>query len=267
MTQYYERSAWTSTARPVGDLVRMSPAQVRGVAVHYTGSATPLGPRATLQLSARRLEDERAFHTKGRGWSDIAYGVAVDVEGRVFDCRGLEYRSAANGNATVNQQYGAVTWLIGVGDQPSAAMVNAFRDWRRTRWLARFPQATAVVGHRDLYSTECPGDPAYALVRSGALTSGGTVPLTDAEIDAIATRTRDKILAVTYGNQPDGRPFTLGLLWGELRVNAIKAATGVDIEALAAAIVAKLPPGSAGAVDTGALAAAVADELSLRLRS
>jgi len=268
VTEYYERSAWTSVSRPVSKLVPMSKSVVRGVAVHYTGSSQPLGSTASLALSARRLEDERAFHTGappgGRGWSDIAYQAAIDVEGRVFDCRGIAYRSAANGDATVNQQYGAVTWLIGVGDTPTAAMVNAFREWRTSRWLAMYPNATAVVGHRDLYQTECPGDPAYALVRSGVLTQGGSVALTDAEIEAIAIRTRDKILAVTYGNQPNGQPFTLALLLGEVRVNALKAATGVDVNALAAAIVAKLPPGNA---DPKAIATAVADELSLRLRS
>jgi hypothetical protein len=243
----------------------MTPAQVRGVAVHYTGSTSPLGPTATLQLTARRLEDERVFHTQGRGWSDIAYSAAIDQAGRVFDCRGIAYRSAANGSVTVNQQYGAITWLIGVGDRPSAAMIQAFRDWYHSHWLVRYPHATAVVGHRDLYSTDCPGDPAYALVRSGALTVGDDVPLTDAEINAIADRARDKLLAVTYGNGADGRPFTLAMLWGEVRVNAIKAATGVDVNALASAIVAKLPAGNG--IDPQALATAVADELAGRLKA
>jgi hypothetical protein len=240
----------------------MTPSQVRGVAIHYTGSTTPLGRAASLRLSARRLEDERVFHTQVRGWADLTYQLAIDVEGRVFDGRGIRFRSAANGNTTANQHYGAVIWLLGVGDEPTAAMVDAFRDWRRTRWLAMYPQATAVVGHRDLYSTSCPGAPAHALIRSRTLTTGGTVPLTDAEIDAIATRTRDKLLAVTYGNQPDGGPFTLGMLWGEVRVNAMKAATGIDIEALAAAIAARLPPGT---VDPHQLATAVAEELTAHL--
>ncbi|HEY6797729.1 MAG TPA: peptidoglycan recognition family protein [Kineosporiaceae bacterium] len=264
MTMYYERSVWTSAPRPVDRLVPLDEASVRGVAVHFTGSSSPLGPTASLQGSAHRLEEVRTFHAQVRGWSDIAYQCAVDVDGRVFDCRGIGYRPAANGNARVNEQYGAVTWLLGAGDQPTTTMVEAFRDWRRTRWLARYPHATGVVGHRDLYPTECPGEPTYALIRSGVLTAGGTVPLTDAEIDAIATRTRDKILGVTYGQQEDGRPFTLGMLWGEVRVHAMKAATGIDLDALASAIVAKLP---AGAVDPQRLAAAVADELAMRLNA
>jgi hypothetical protein len=270
--EYFQRSAWTSTPRPASKLAAMVPWEVEGVALHYTGSTKPLGQTASLALSARRLEGERRFHVnpppKGRGWSDIAYNVAIDVEGRVFDARGIAYRSAANGNAAVNRRYGAVTWLIGVGDKPTPAMVNAFREWRQTYWLAQYPHAAAVVGHRDLYATECPGDPAYALVRSGDLTTGVDVPLTDAEIDAIATRTRDKILAVTYGSSSDGKPFTLAMLLGEVRVNAIKAATitatGVDVDELATAIAAQLPPGQ---VDPKIIASAVAEELAARLRA
>jgi N-acetylmuramoyl-L-alanine amidase len=263
VTRYYERSAWTSAPRPVERLVALSPAQVRGLAVHCTGSATLLGPQASLQGSARRLEGDRAFHTGTRGWSDIACTAAIDAEGRVFDCRGTHHRPAANGSTTGNHQYGAVLWLLGTDERPTVAMVEAFRDWRRTRWLTRYPHATAVIGHRDLYATTCPGAETYALIRSGSLTEGGTVPLTDAEIDAIATRTRDKLLAVTYGNQADGTPFTLGMLWGEVRMNALRAATGVDIEALASAIVAKLPAGSAS---PQLIAGAVADELAARLK-
>jgi hypothetical protein len=266
--QYYQRSAWTDVQRPVDKLVPLTSSEVLGVAVHYTGSSRPLGQTATLALSVRRLEDERAFHTgpppSGRGWSDIAYNVAIDVEGRVFDARGIAYRSAANGDATVNRKYGAVTWLIGVGDTPTPVMVNAFTQWRQEYWLGRYPHATKVVGHRDLYATECPGDPAYALVRSGKLTPGVDVPLTDAEIDAIATRARDKLLAVTYGTDNAGKPFTLAMLLGEVRINALKAATGVDVNALASAVVAKLPPGQA---DPHAIAVAVADELATRLKA
>jgi hypothetical protein len=267
--QYYQRSAWTDVRRPVDELVPLTASELAGVAIHYTGSTRPSGQTATFALSVRRLEDERAFHTapppKGRGWSDIAYNVAIDVEGRVFDARGIAYRSAANGDATVNRRYGAVIWLIGVGDRPTKAMIEAFKDWRQEYWLARYPHAASVVGHRDLYATECPGGPAYALIRSGELATGGDVPLTDAEIDAIATRARDKLLAVTYGTGTDGKPFTLAMLLGEVRVNAIKASTGVDINALASAIVAKLP--RAGQADPSAIATAVADELSSRLRS
>jgi hypothetical protein len=249
----------------------MNGSEVEGIAIHYAASEEPFGPVATLATTVRRLEEERRLHTTpqpdGPGYVDIAYQVAMDVDGRVFDCRGIGFRSDSNGNEADNHEYGAVTWILGIGDRPTAALVNAFRLWRQEHWLPRYPRATKIVGHRDLCPTECPGDSTYALIRSGALTKGVDVPLTDAEIDAIATRTRDKILAVTYGSQPDGQPFTLAMLWGEVRVNAIKAATGIDIDALASSIVSKLPPGQGGHIDPQTIAVAVADELSSRLRS
>jgi hypothetical protein len=171
-TTYYPRSAWTNHARPTGGLVPLAASAVKGVAVHYTGDPR-LGQTATLAQTCARLEGERRFHTdappQGRGWTDIAYGIAIDQGGRVFDCRGAFYRSAANGSVSTNSAYGAVTFLLGVADTPTPAMVEAFRDWRTAFWLDKFPKATAVVGHRDLYSTSCPGDPAYRLIKNGTL--------------------------------------------------------------------------------------------------
>lgn len=115
----------------------------------------------------------------------------------------------------------------------------------------------------------CPGhvrsaQRAEIITRARALRSAD-VALTDAEITAIATRTRDLILAVSWGTKPDGTtPYVLGDLLGEVRINAAKAARGVvDVNALAAAITAQIPTGASP--DVKAIASAVADELSTRL--
>jgi hypothetical protein len=169
VVEYFARSAWTSTPRPINDLVALDAGELRGIAVHYTGSATPLGDSPTLAETVHRLEQERVEHVEGRGWSDIAYLAAIDQAGRVFDCRGIAYRSAANGDQAVNRSHGAVTILLGVGDQPTAAALAAFRDWYQRIWLNYWPKAGRIVGHRDLHSTSCPGDPLYALIKAGTL--------------------------------------------------------------------------------------------------
>jgi hypothetical protein len=141
--------------------------------VHWTGGPG-LGRTATLAQSAARLEEYRRLHTGlqpvGRGWKDIAYNVAFDVEGRVFDARGVEHMSAANGNQTVNASHGAALFLLGSGDPPSPAMLDAFAAWRWDVWLRAWPDARGVVGHRDLTSTDCPGPAVHQLVRAGRLT-------------------------------------------------------------------------------------------------
>ena len=167
------RQAWTSVPRPVDDLVPLVSGEVKGVAVHWPGETGTFGDTPTLAQSCARLENERRFHTgtppAGRGWNDLAYSAACDQAGRVFDCRGIDWRCAANGNPGVNRAYAAFTFLVGTRDTVTPAAVEAFRTWRHRVWLPRWPHATAVVGHRDLFATSCPGDGLHRLVHSGAL--------------------------------------------------------------------------------------------------
>lgn len=169
MVQYVPRPGWTHTARP-DKLARLVGAELAGVAVHYEGGPG-LGSSCTLAQSVQRLEQIRVSHTApppaGKGWQDIAYTACTDQAGRVFDLRGIEHRSAANGDQRVNRSHGAFLFLIGVGDVPTLAAVEAFTTWRRDVWLKRWPHAGAVVGHRDLHATECPGGALYRLVKAG----------------------------------------------------------------------------------------------------
>lgn len=175
MVSFFDRSVWTSTPRPVRALVDLDAKILVGLAIHYTGSASPLGSTATLAQSINRLEAERRDHTTAsksdpsKPWADIAYQAAISQSGDIFDCRGITYQSAANGSQESNRKYGAVTFLIGVGDVPSLRAVNAFQAWYRSVWLHRWPRATRIVGHRDLYQTACPGDPLCSLIRTNAL--------------------------------------------------------------------------------------------------
>jgi hypothetical protein len=173
--------------------------ELRGVAVHYTGAGR-LGALCTAVQSAQRLETERVFHTgpepKGRGWSDIAYNYAIDQAGRVFELRGMQHRSAANGDEAVNRTHGAVLFLVGALDVPSLAAIEALTQWRRTLWLKAWPAATAVVGHHDLHATECPGTALSALVKAGRWNPPeDSMALSDDDVDRIAERVVDRLLA------------------------------------------------------------------------
>lgn len=214
------RSAWSSTPRPIG-LTPLDPAAVKGLAVHWPGAETGTwGPAPTLAESAARLEAERAYHVTGKGWSDVAYSAAVDLAGRMFDCRGLAWRPASNGNQTLNAQYPSVTVLMGPGDAVTPQAVAALRAVRAFH-LARYPHATAVVGHRDLWSTDCPGPGLYQVVRSGILTSApleADVPLDQADMKAIETLLARVIPGLVWGSTwPAGHDPESG---GEVRESA-----------------------------------------------
>lgn len=180
MTTYLQRSDWTKHG-PAHALVQLNPAIVKGFAVHWPGTTAPIGAASATSI-ARRLESYRVMHTSPggigtvNGGSDIAYQIAIDQEGRVWPLRGVIWKSGANGSAEANSAYGAVLLLLGPGEEPSRQMIQATQDYREDVWLRHFPKATKVVGHRDLYGTDCPGPAAYALVESGLFTHLPSTP-------------------------------------------------------------------------------------------
>lgn len=171
MTLYLRRSDWTSHG-PAHALVQLNPALVRGFALHWPGTTEPIGHASAASI-ARRLESYRVMHTSPggigtvNGGSDIAYQQAVDQEGRVWPLRGAIWKSGANGSGDANSTYGAVLLLLGPGEEPSRQMIQAVQDYREDVWLRHFPKAAQVVGHRDLYKSDCPGPQVYALIKSG----------------------------------------------------------------------------------------------------
>jgi len=113
--------------------------------------------------------------------------VGIDWAGRCWELRGVDVRTAANGSTESNRDYTAALWILGIGEQPTEAQIQAFRDWRSSRLLAAHHQAAAVKTHNDVRPspTECPGPAVTALVRSGTLLRPGG-PTTD-WFDDVAT--------------------------------------------------------------------------------
>lgn len=197
MVTYYGRSAWTS-AGPVRPLTPLTGIGLRGVAIHWPGSLTPYGLEPTAAQTFARLRGVRSFHTAvpptGRGWSDIAYQIAIDRAGRVVDLRGIRYRSAANGNQSLNMSWGAVLFMLGPGESPGGQMLAAFADWWVTRWLPQWPHATTITGHGLINDeTDCPGPILHRLITTGQIPTAtipgddmGPVELSTTAVKAVA---------------------------------------------------------------------------------
>ena len=179
MVEYLPRSAWGAAPVDGSGSAPLDPDQVRGVALHWPGTESHT-PIASYEAVASALRGWQEYHQNGRGWSDIAYQVAVDQTGRAWTLRGFTTRSAANGDATMNAQYGAILLVLVQGEAPSAAMKATTRevvaDFRR-----RYPEGTAVKAHADVRPepTDCPGPAATAALRRGEFTpsvppAGGT---------------------------------------------------------------------------------------------
>ena len=186
---------------------------------------------------------------------------AVDQAGRVWDCRGIHWMSAANGDRAVNLRWAAVTCLINAGDVPTPAMIQALRDWRRDVWLHAYPHATKVVGHGDLHPTECPGSRLRALVHAGAFTAAGPpdpeddMPLTPDDLNAIARAVWRHPYDTAGKDLAEDRLFAAARAAGAAATRPLPVPPTAD--AVAAAVVARLGAGQGGQLTVDDVKAAV----------
>jgi hypothetical protein len=203
MVTYLPRSAWGARASRGGTALVAS--QVIGIAVHWPGMAKPINATGDAGKArvASALRGWQNYHMDVRGWSDIAYQIAVDQAGRAWTLRGLNIRSGANGDATVNRQYGAILLVLAPGEQPSDAMEATTRgviaDFRK-----RFANGTAIKPHSAVREegTDCPGPAARAAIARGDFTPRST-PLPQEDDDMKLT---DVIPGLTDDN---GNPVTV----------------------------------------------------------
>lgn len=147
-------------ARPPKSL----PTSVRMVntTVHYTGApaAHPFPwPHSRCAGMVRSIQDD---HMDRNGWSDVAYSMLVCVHGTVYEGRGRNVRTAANGDLS-NATDHAICYLGGDDDPLTGASMEAIND--AAEWLGT--ANGEWTGHRDHVSTSCPGEVVYAWVRAG----------------------------------------------------------------------------------------------------
>ena len=160
------------------------PSQVKNTAHHYPGMASPINAVGDAGLARVKsaLRGWQAYHMDTRGWSDIAYCVAVDQVGRAYTLRGINIRSAANGGTQVNLEYGAILLILGNNEAPSAAMQATARavmqDYRvRFAAIPRRPTWHGAIrpgGTASDPSTDCPGDLTIAAIKAGKFDAAST---------------------------------------------------------------------------------------------
>jgi hypothetical protein len=163
--------------------------------VHHTAGANGY----SRVQSAAIVRAIQVYHVKGNGWDDVGYNFLVDKYGQVFEGRA----GGADRNVIGAHAQGFNTGSTGVallgsyqGARPTAAAEASLAKliaWRLDvahvdplstfNWLSsgnpRFPSGVpvflrAIVGHRDVGFTDCPGSAVYArfgpLVQSVART-------------------------------------------------------------------------------------------------
>ncbi|MFJ9771251.1 GH25 family lysozyme [Kitasatospora sp. NPDC101157] len=159
------RDQWGAVA-PSGAYTPMTNAA--GVKIHYLGSAYTFGDHSTCAAYIRRIQ---ASHMADpvQHWVDIAYNELVCEHGYRFEGRGHAVRSGANGNQTLNAQHYAICALLGStgSTTPTDAQLQGLRDAIED-YQHNAAAGSEIKGHRDGYSTDCPGGPLYTWVQAGA---------------------------------------------------------------------------------------------------
>ncbi|MGH7376858.1 MAG: peptidoglycan recognition protein family protein [Candidatus Methylomirabilales bacterium] len=149
---------------------------VRGVALHYSGSASD--EQADHANCAGRVRGIQRYHMDTRGWADVAYNFLACLHGTVFEGRGFGHRSAAQGTNDGNAHYLAVCFLgndsAGRDDVTDAgrAALRYVVDQVRDDYLG----AREVRPHSSFHATACPGDELRAWIAQGMPASAQPSP-------------------------------------------------------------------------------------------
>jgi hypothetical protein len=155
------RSAWAREAvkgnnNPMGKVLRLT--------VHHTGEHAGLVGLPDVEVIQRIEHYHRSPKPSGRGWACIGYHYLVGKDGRVYEGRPAQYQGAHVSGANENNLGISV-----IGDfmnrLPSPAQLAALTAFVADMQRKYQVPARCVHGHRDLGSSECPGDRLYAWLR------------------------------------------------------------------------------------------------------
>jgi hypothetical protein len=142
---------------------------------HWDGGS-PLG-LADKSHSAclARVKADQTFHMgPSRGWSDIGYNTLCCPHGRLIEGRGVLTVGAqcpGYNRSGIGSQL-----MVGGSDKLPAAMLNRQRRFYDDLKQLR-NETTRKMGHRDGYSTSCPGDEIEAWVKNGMPMLGPASPI------------------------------------------------------------------------------------------
>ncbi|GAA3243388.1 hypothetical protein [Actinocorallia longicatena] len=143
-------------------------ASTRGVKVHYTGGKIDVRTEDDHGRCAPIVRQIQNLHMDDNGWNDIGYSFVACPHRYVFEGRGLHRLPSANG-AGLNSGHYAVLGLVGNSGLtvPTDDMLHGIRD-AIDHVRSEGAAGTEIKGHRDGYSTDCPGPKLYAWVKAGA---------------------------------------------------------------------------------------------------
>ena len=152
------RAAWL----PAGEQFNapgLRPSSITEIVVHYIGTA-----RAPRDSKVWMLNEHRRTMSRENPYA-FMYNSHVGHNGETWEGRGTQFRNAANGAGTNPH-----TWSIvfGVDGQAEASGAQIAGARRLILGLYDFlGREVPIIAHRDIGSTQCPGEGITAQIRAG----------------------------------------------------------------------------------------------------
>ncbi|MFF9646239.1 peptidoglycan recognition protein family protein [Kitasatospora aureofaciens] len=202
MVTIISRSEWGAQPPKKIDQLPFTPWK-GGVVIHHEGAGNvSVDPHDKCAALVRKIQDDSMNYDiigdievvagkKEPEYDDIPYNFLVCKHGGIYEGRGADRRSAANGTEVpgANSDYYAVMGLLGADDNVTPAMVTGIIDLCSYLQIKK-GAGTRIVGHRDVRTshTDCPGK-LYPYVQRDEFTVGaGTGAGPDSDTLHIYTR-------------------------------------------------------------------------------
>lgn len=193
---------------------------IDGLAVHYTAAeADRVDDPNDCPARVRGIQ---RYHMDTNGWADIAYSWLVCRHGTIYEGRGWNVRTAANGTNAGNDHYLAVCFLGGdrdgrddVTDPGRQAIAWLWAEIRR-----RYQTATRIRPHSYFKATACPGAELRRWLTAGMplpppIPDRKVTPMYSPPLGPFAAAWLDDHGRVISAVTPDGRVYW-GKWWGNV---------------------------------------------------
>lgn len=162
----YTRNEWKAVA-PASRAVVLNRAPDR-IVVHHT--ASPNQKNTSLKAAFALSRSIQRFHMDSRGWNDTGQQLTISRGGHIMEGRNRSLEAiAAKRHAVGAQALDHNDHTIGIENEGTYMWADVpTKLWDSLAdtcvWLCReydLNPARAIVGHRDLGATDCPGDVLY----------------------------------------------------------------------------------------------------------
>ncbi|XP_045185303.2 peptidoglycan-recognition protein SC2-like [Mercenaria mercenaria] len=155
------RSEWN--ARPAVKTTWMSNSVTYAIIHHATGSRC--FSTATCKTKVKSYQN---YHMDTKGWWDIGYNFVVGEDGNIYEGRGWNVRGAHAGSSAINRNS---IGICVIGDfsntVPNTAAQNAVKSLLNcAKNNGKLASSYTLCGHRDVRSTQCPGQSFYNLIKT-----------------------------------------------------------------------------------------------------